>query len=359
MMKAKLTEHILSIIIVSFILLAALAFIKKSSNKAVRDDLRQINQFINIEFIDFSDPFHKALLKDVMNIYYPGQYDKNNKIVKTIIQYKEKEFNESILKSHLKEVLSVAKFLQILLMYLKFLLVYVLVMALTYYGVQTFGVLRFIHKKQRSSSIKYKRPRNIGQLLVKPVKIIATGVVYFILFSPAYVIAYSIRTEFNTDTTFFMVLLGVISNGLLIMYTNKFYTFLVAESRKGYVDTAIVKNLKNSYLTNTADGISYKEIFRLVKRFEGHVFSHIFKNARYQYLSTIKEQASFLITGLIIIEMALNIHGHLNYELLRQILYKNYDIVIVIVLGIFYTEKLTEIFTDFIMRKESLKYENK
>ena len=155
-----------------------------------------------------------------------------------------------------------------------------------------------------------------------------------------------------------MVLLGIVSNGLLIMYTNKFYAFLVAESRKGYVETAIVKNLKNSYQTHTSDGISNNEIFRLVKRFDGHVFGHIFKNARFQYLSTIKEQASFLITGLIIIEMALNIHGHLNYEMLRQILYKNYDIVIVIVLGIFYTVKLTEIMTDYIKHKESLKYEN-
>ena len=358
-MKAKLTEHILSIIIVSFIMLTALAVIKKNSNKAAREELIQINQFINIEFIDFSNPFHKALLKDVMNIFYPGQYDKNNNIVKTIIQYKEKEFNESILKSHVKEALSAVKFLQIVWMYLKFLLVYILAMLLTYYGVQTFGVLRFIRKKQRSSSNKNKQPKKIGQLLLKPVTYLAVGIVHFIFFSPAYVLAYTIRTEFNTDTTFFMVLLGVISNGLLIMYTNKFYTFLVFESRKGYVETAIVKNLKNSYLTNTADGISYKEIFRPVKRFDGHVFGHIFMNARYQYLSTIKEQASFLITGLIIIEMALNIHGHLNYEMLRQILYKNYDIVIVIVLGIFYTVKLTEIFTDFIMHKESLKYENK
>lgn len=357
-MKAKLTEHILGIIIVSLVLLTALFLFKRSSSRSAQDEFEKINPFIKIEFIDFSEPFHKALLEDVMNIYYPGQYDKNNELVKAIIQYKQKEFAESLQKSHLKETLSVGKFFQIFLMYLKFLFVYVLVMILTYYGVQTFGVLRFVRRKQRSSIETCQEPKKAGRILLKPVKAIAMGIVYFILFCPAYLIAYSIRTEFNTDTTFFMVLLGIISNGLLIMYTNKFYAFLVAESRKGYVETAIVKNLKNSYQTNTTDGISNKEIFRLVKRFDGHVFGHIFKNARFQYLSTIKEQASFLITGLIIIEMALNIHGHLNYEMLRQILYKNYDIVIVIVLGIFYTVKLTEIMTDYIKYKESLKYEN-
>jgi len=60
-----------------------------------------------------------------------------------------------------------------------------------------------------------------------------------VLFSPAYVIAYAIRTEFNTDTIIFMALLGVVSNGLLVTYANKFYAFLVAESRKGYVETGL------------------------------------------------------------------------------------------------------------------------
>ena len=57
----------------------------------------------------------------------------------------------------------------------------------------------------------------------------------------------------------------------------------------------------------------------------------------------------FLITGLIIIEMALNIHGYLNYKMLRQMLYKNYDVVIVIILSIFYTVKITEMLTDFLV----------
>jgi hypothetical protein len=142
------------------------------------------------------------------------------------------------------------------------------------------------------------------------------------------------------------------------MYTNKFYSFLVTESRKGYVQTAVVKNLNNSYNPGKKTGISYLSIFAFHKHFSGNVFQHIFINARYQYLQTIKEQASFLISGLIIIEMALNIHGHFTYELLKQILYKNYDIVIVIILGIFYIVKLTEIFADWISNKETVKYEN-
>ena len=189
-------------------------------------------------------------------------------------------------------------------------------------------------------------------------KAIIIALIYFVLFAPAYVIAYSLKTQFNTDTIVFMIILAVISNGLLITYTNKFYTFLVTESRKGYLQTAIVKNLNNTYTHKKKSGISYTSIFNFKKHFPNHIFEHIFINARYQYLQTIKEQASFLISGLIIIEMALNIQGHFSYELLQQLLYKNYDIVIVIILGIFYIVKLTEIFTDWITHKEALKYEN-
>jgi len=57
--------------------------------------------------------------------------------------------------------------------------------------------------------------------------------------------------------------------------------------------------------------------------------------------------------------MALNIHGYLSYEMLQQILYRNYSIVAVIVLGIFYVVKGTEILVDILIHKESLRYENR
>jgi hypothetical protein len=178
---------------------------------------------------------------------------------------------------------------------------------------------------------------------------------YLVLFSPAYVIAYSFKTKFDTDSILFMILLGVLSNGLLILYAQKFYTFLVTESRKGYVETAIVKNLNNNYDHNS---LKLSIIFNFNKKFSGHVFNHIFLNAQHQYFSTIKEQGAFLITGLIIIEMALNIHGHICYELLQCLLYNNYAFVLIILFGIFLIVKITEIFVDYIIHIENYKYSN-
>jgi hypothetical protein len=353
-MKSKLLVHLASVLFVTAIALLLLAV----SGAGVRKQDHAsgtLRDMPDLSFVDFSNPFQKALALDAMNVFFPGQFDKNSELVASLADAQEKQFRDKIQRSNNEERLSWSRWWTILGMYAKFLAVYVVVMLLTYYGVQTMGVWRFCREKNRSASAG--RPSGAWPLRTIKKTILLIG--SFILFCPAYVIAYSLRTELNTDTVFFMVFLCVISNGLLMVYANKFYAFLVAESRKGYVDTALVKNLDNTYGRAQSGGISLKAICAPFKRFDGHVFGHIFRNARFQYLSTIKEQASFLITGMIITEMALNLHGYLNYELLRQMLYGNLDIVVVMLLGIFYTVKGTEIFTDYLVHREELKYENK
>lgn len=362
-MKKKFIEHISGILFVTLLLFGILSLYNTSRLREQEQQNSSIRQFIDIPISNINDPFQRALLKDVMNVFYPDQTDKNDRIIGELLRTKENELNNRLQKSHLQDHLSISKLQDILWMLVKFLFTYIIVMLLTWYGVQTIAVWRFISKKQaleRKLQPAFKKEKSsFGKKASSVLNPIIKSIIYFILFSPAYVIAYSIRTEFNTDSLFFMIILGVISNGLLIMYSNKFYAFLISESRKGYLDTALVKNLNSSYLYNSTTGIPSGSIFKFRKSFKGHVFQHIFQNAHFQYLSTIKEQACFLITGLIIIEMALNIHGYLNYEMLRQMLYKNYDVVIVIILFIFYTVKITEMLTDFLVYRESLKYENR
>ena len=98
---------------------------------------------------------------------------------------------------------------------------------------------------------------------------------------------------------------------------------------------------------------------RLRKTFRSHILNHIYMNARFQYLPAVKEQASFLITGLIIAEMALNIQGHLGYEMMQRILDREYDVVLVIAFGIFLLVKITDIVVDWKGARESSKYENR
>jgi predicted DNA repair protein MutK len=354
-MKSKIIEHLAGVVFVTLALLAALWAATLSVEAMEKRKHAGMDVFGDLSFINFNSQFDLALLKDAINIYYPGCADRNDSLYNAVVKFKRRESADRLQSTRVAEKLTWTRFADILGMYLKFLLIYAVVMALTYYGVQTLAVFRFVYKKRLASSGGLPTARKIGRWFVA----FTAGLGVFLLFCPAYVIAYSIRTEFNTDTAIFMVILGVVSNGVLITYANKFYAFLVAESRKGYVATAVVKNLHAGYRFHGADGISFSSILSPVKKFRGHVFDHIFRNARYQYLSTIKEQASFLITGLIIIEMALNIHGYLNYEMLRQLLYRNYSIVAVIMLLIFYTVKMTELFADYLIYKENMKYENR
>jgi hypothetical protein len=56
--------------------------------------------------------------------------------------------------------------------------------------------------------------------------------------------------------------------------------------------------------------------------------------------------------------MALNIQGHLCYELMQNILYKNLPVVLVILFGIFLMVKLTQIVIDSIVFKQQKRIGN-
>jgi len=370
----KWLEHIISFLLVSSLLITLILYFNNTLKKTEQNQNREAERWISLDYLDFDNPMHRALLEESLNIFEPWQEEKHVELISQIEDYRQQQVINLTDNQFRQHPLSLAKFRSLLWMYFKFIFVYLVTLVLTWYGVQTLGIYRFIRLKQKRKAYliemfvyikKQSGFKNWKQFWndYKPavilfVKGIGKGIAYMVLFSPAYVLAYSFRTKFDTDMLIFMVLLGVISNAVLITYTHKFYTFLVSESRKGYVQTSIVKNLFNSYNLNIKEGIPRKKILAWKKLYPGHVFGHIYQNARFQYLATIKEQASFLITGLIIIEMALNIQDHLSYELLQNILYKNFAVVVVIVLGIYYIVKATEIFVDWMIEKENKIYNN-
>lgn len=361
-MRKTIFEHLLSLMMVAAIFLVVIV---KLGNENRREQTRRdaiIEEYLNLAFLDFNNPLHKTLFKETLDIFFPSQSVRNDSLIRVIEGYRARQVMALQRQTRSRGIFSPGKISQLGDMFIRFILAYGVVMLLTYYGVQTLATLRFVKMKQGRTSYLAELvdflwhtplPEAAGQIaryLAHAAgllgKAMVKGVLYSVLFSPAYVIAYSFKTRFDTDTFFFMVLLGVVSNGLLITYAHKFYTFLVGESRKGYVQTAVVKNLNQSYETGKPDGISWTDVFRIRKNFSGHVFGHIYQNANFQYLSTIKEQASFVITGLVIIEMALNIQGHLCYELLQNLLFAQYDVALAIILGIFAVVKLTEIIAD-------------
>ena len=367
------TGHIVSFILVSIVLLSLFTFFNNRQKEIKNLQNSRVEKWLKLDYLDFDDPLQKAILEESLNLFDPSAVKENEKQISQIEKYRNQQVLEAV-KADQSGAVSLDQISNLLTMYFKFIVVYLITLILTFYGVQTLGSYKFIKEKQNPESALVKL-KNVFQtppaqhtfpaylkMLSKSgfiiLKVIAKGLVYMVLFSPAYVLAYSFRTRFDTETVFFMILLGIISNALLITYSQKFYTFLKSESRKGYVETAIVKNMDNDYHFISPKGLNQISVFLWRKTFPGHVFNHIYENAHFQYLSAIKEQASFLITGLIIIEMALNIQNHLCYELLQNLLYRNYAYVTLIVLGIYYIVKTTNIAVDWYVQKASHKYYN-
>jgi hypothetical protein len=375
MIRKKIVEHSIALVLVGVVFVLISLLLSREGAGPLSSEDKLVRQYAGAGFIDWNDPAQRAVFKDVWIIYHPGQDSKADSLSAAITSAYNSKAGLAARNLHKTELSFPEKILKLAPLYLNFLLVYIIVLVFSYYAAQTVAVWRFVQMKRRRSSYLQLLYVEIRQRpLRSPLKEICTwgfrcvrllglallkGILYLILFAPAYVVAYAFKTRFDTDSILFMIVLGAFSNGLLITYTQKFFAFLAGESRKGYLQTALVKNLKHSYDFSSADGIPFSRILRFKKIFPEHVFGHIYSNARYQYLPALKEQASFLITGLIIIEMALNIQNHLCYDLLQNLFYQDYISVLIASFGIFLIIKSTEILTDVLYLRETQRYENR
>ncbi|MFH0989436.1 MAG: hypothetical protein V1799_05395 [bacterium] len=368
--RSKMIGHAAGILFMTILFGVVITFVGTSRTRSVEASTT-IDRYLKLQDIDFGDPIDRVLFEETLARFYPGQSARNDSLMNAITELRQRRFGDPRYKTGSDlQGLTPTVIANLAFMVLQFLVVYGIVLVVLYLAAQRIALYRFIKMKQHRASylaqvyelvMKFsfssKEIQDKGwRIAVLLVKAAVKGAALVLLFSPAYVIAYSVKTSVDTSSMLFMILLAIISNGVLIHAANRFFTFLVSESRKGYVQTAVVKNLHASYEWNTPDGVPLHVLLETNKNLRSHVLHHIYLNARFQFLPTLKEHAAFLITGLIIIEMALNIQGHLCYELLQQILYRQYDVVALIVLGIFLIIKATEIGVDIWYEKERRRY---
>ncbi len=371
-LSRKLLTHGASIVVVAC-LFGAVIHSVESSRTASRDRESGVRQFLDLGNVDYGDPVDRALVRECLGVFYPGRGGVSDSLMRAIDDLRQREFSDPTYKSgNQLQGLTMAKISGIGTMYAQFLAVYVVVFVVLYFAAQRIGVYRFVKAKQHRESYlseffttagragdpgrAHREGNEWRRSMALLLKAVAKGILLVLLFSPAYVIAYAMKTTLDTSSLIFMAALGIVSNGVLIQTANRFFTLLVAESHKGYVQTAMVKGLQGSYEWNQPDGIPRRSLIRLQKGLDNHVFRHILMNARFHFIPVLKEHASFLVTGLIIIEMALNIQGHLCYDLLQQILYHQYDVALFIVFVIFLTVKGTEIVVDIWQARENKRY---
>jgi hypothetical protein len=371
-LRSKLLVHCAGVLLMAAVFWMLVSAVESHRAKLTQAD-RAVQKYLDLKGVDFGDPVDRALFRESLDVFYPNQAQRNDSLLAAVDDLRQRQFTDPAYKSgEIQKGLTKDAVLRLGGMVLQFVIVYGIVLVIIYLAAQRLAIYRFVKMKQHRESYfaqaldvlkqaRAGRPGSkgggtFGRIGLLVAKGIVKGFALMLLFSPAYVIAYSVKTTVDTSSVLFMILLGIVSNGVLIQAANKFFTLLTAESRKGYVQTAAVKNLHTSYEWNMPDGIPLQILLRITRGFRDHVFRHIFLNARFQFIPALKEQASFLVTGLIIIEMALNIQGHLCYDLLQRILYRQYDIAAAIIFGIFLTIKATEIAIDIWEHREKVRY---
>jgi hypothetical protein len=360
-------EHFSAVLVVgaALALVPALMHRNEAASRVAPDP--RIERYLSIDSVDLSRPLDRAILRDALGVFRVPGAGNVDSLMRVIENARLARFTDPSLKTGGgREVLSLESARTLVPMYTVFLLVFCTVMVFTYFAARSLAVWKFIAWKQGRTSYLRRycaavEARGLAGAFFRAdllLKAVLKGVASLLLFAPAYVIAYSFRTSLDTESMFFLVPLAVISNGVLVNYANHLYTLLVAESRKGYVQTAIVKGLASSYGWDARDGLRRSALLFPVRGSRGHVFRDIYRNARLQFIPSMKEHAAFVVTGIVIIEMALNIKGHLCYALLQHMLYREYDIAVAIVFAIFFTVKLAEAFVDLWHAVETRRYEN-
>jgi len=295
--------------------------------------------------INWQDPLHQALIADVLDLKSADQ--EGEAFVRSAARLKSDETAQTLEQLRHQKGLVFGDFPDFIIKLLGFSFIFGFVLFVLVWGSQTLGLYRFIRSKQGKPSAGKKIWHSVYSFL---------GLL--ILFSPGYLIAYMLKPLIPSDSILLMISLGLVTNGALAIYSQKFLNLLNQEMDKGYVLAARIRNVNENFETGHQSNLHWKAILSFHKHFPGHLLHHILLNAKRQYWNTVRELAAFTITSLIILEMALNIQGRYGYELLRQVLYGNYADVLAMMLGLFLIVKITEVAIDYHLYKQKLKYEN-
>jgi len=344
-MQRILLKHTLLFLSVAglFFLLWLLTSRLTSAPPAPRDEAGE--RWLQDSLILWQDPVHQAIVEDVWDL--AGNDPDGEQFVRQMARRKSAETATEIDRLRQQKSLISTDFSGFILRFLSFFLLFGGVLAISVWGAETLGLIRFIFKNQQ------RQPGSAHRL--HPV---AGFLSLFVLFSPGYLIAYILRPVFPTDSALLIVALGVFTNGTLAVYSQKYLNLLSQEFEKGYILAARIRNVTDSFSTGRNQPVSWKEIFGIRKNFHGHLLHHGLLNTRRQFRETVRELAAFTITSLIILEMALNIQGRYGYELLRQLLYGNLADVFVMMAGLFLMVKLTDVVIDLAAFRQDNRYLN-
>ncbi len=321
--------------------------------------------------LDINSRYDREIFEDAVTNYFSSEKEKRDFLISNLKEFVEKRFTEKELKTGSnKKTLSVETVSIILWKFMKFILVFIIVEVLIFYLSEKLASLKFFLEKERKNNfhiliVRFFAERkkrfvpdkiNLKELLLLFIGAVGRFSAYFIFFSPVYVIAYIFKFNAENTTFIWIILFGVFTNGVLIAGINRFFQLLISESKRGYVETLHVKNLPMFENHEIREFINSSMKIKI--DFGETIFAQIFESAHLQFVGSFKQISRFVITGLIIIGMALNIQSGLFYEMLQSFLFKEYDILFFILFLIFLAVKIIDVIIDLYSLKLEGKYDN-
>jgi len=365
-MKSRTLEHGLSIVLVGLIFFAVLAWHNSWVAEKERARDAAVRPYVSLDSVDFANAYHRELFRETARVFYADRENMGDSLLASIDSYRTERFTRAEFKSGVSRTLTAADLLRLGSMYVQFILVFLVALILTAFGGRALAIFRFVSAKQGVGTTGVRivrmllRAREGSPLrfLLAVAFLIVSVAGAFVLYSPAYVVAYALKGRLDISSMVFLLLLAALTNGALVNYASRYGLLLNAAGREGFVDTAVAKNLSTLWAWGVPGGVPYGALLSPRRSAPDHVFRHIALQSEFQHRASLKEHAAFLITGLIIIEMALNIQGHLGYELLQNILYRRYDIVATILFGMFALVKFTALVIDIRSGRVERKYAN-
>src|SRR5437867_653927 len=142
-MKSRLMEHTLSILLVSFAFVGLVSVIQQKEASRLAARMASIEPYLRLDSIDFGNPLHAALFRETLNIFRPGSPAKNDSLLQALLNFRQEQFTNKAYKTGGEERgLTGTRLLKLGNMYLQFMLIYVIVMILSYHASQSLAIFR-------------------------------------------------------------------------------------------------------------------------------------------------------------------------------------------------------------------------
>ncbi|MCB0298507.1 MAG: hypothetical protein KDE52_00540, partial [Calditrichaeota bacterium] len=121
-MKKNLIEHILSLVIVSAIFIALIVHFNTTAQQQQAKSDAVLEEYLQLDFLELSNPLHKSLLRETLNTYFPNQTAKNDSLVRAIDSYRAEQITSMQRQRRAKGITSPGKMGDLFGMYLQFIL---------------------------------------------------------------------------------------------------------------------------------------------------------------------------------------------------------------------------------------------